>query len=204
MHWDVIFLHINNPEYFDNHTLETKATGGTEASIVRVAEVLGSMGLKVGVVQNSETPFKKKKGEHCYYLHIDELPASTTCEHFVQIRIPMNAELFPKAKKYLWVHDIAREYMADWEDILLEYKIKLVCVSDFHAKAHQKFFKKYKNITYIYNPISEKAYIDIRKRPLPDKNLMIWMSNPSRGLDKALELHQKIRKQRPTINFKIF
>ena len=80
----------------------------------------------------------------------------------------------------------------------------MVGVSRWHVKNLKKYFKKYNDITYIHNPVSEKVFRRSSSPSRYDKNLLVWMSSPDKGLDKALELFKRIRTLRPSMKFKIF
>jgi glycosyltransferase involved in cell wall biosynthesis len=207
MHWDVLFLEATIAKHFDNKILAKKPLGGTEATIIRVAEGLGATGLKVAVVQTRCAAFRTKKGEFCTFIHGDNLPANTSCDHYVELRDLINPNLFPKAKKYLWLHNPVDGYapgtVKKWLSKLLKYKTTVIGVSKWHVRDLKKVLPNVK-LTYLYNPVPDEAYISLPNRPQYDKNVIVWPASPHKGLERALELHQKIREKRPTIKLYIF
>jgi len=203
MIFDVVFLDITANKYYDRLTVEKEPLGGTEASIVRIAEGLGSLGLKVAVVQSRVPYFEPILGQYAFFMHADDIP-KMVCRHFVQIRSISNSHLFPKAKKYVWLHDLAEPKIAEWKETLEKNKMFVVCVSKWHRDSVKQYLPYYSDIGYIYNPCPEHLYTDVDKREPYDTNLMVWSSSPHKGLGKALELFKEIKKQRPKMTLLIF
>lgn len=200
MHFDVIFLDTTSNKYYDRETLEKQPLGGTEASVVRVAEGLGSLGLKVAVVQSQCPEFEPMMGEYCFFMHSKEIPGMTA-NHYVQIRNSKNSNLFPKAKKYLWLHDVAGEYLRSWEEIA-EFNLELIGVSRWHAKNIRDFTGR--DVSYIYNPVPEHIYTPLDKRKGYDKNLLVWMSSPHKGLNKALKTFKTLYEKNNHLKLAVF
>lgn len=196
MHFDVVFLDQTSPKYYDRLTLDKSAMGGTEASIVRVAESLGALGLNVAVVQTQCEPFEAIMGQYAYFLHANNLPATTTCDHFVQIRGISALGLFPKAKQYAWLHDLSIPDMASWIPKLKKHDVTLVAVSRWH-KQNIKQYCDYDKIKYIYNPCPDEIYIQPGFKPHYDPNTLVWLSSPHKGLGNALLMFERLRKENP-------
>lgn len=203
MHFDIIFLDTTANKYYDRTTLEKEPLGGTEASVVRIAEGLGSLGLKVAVIQSKVNYFEPTMGQYCFFLHSDSTP-NITCKHYIQIRRNSNPDVFQGAKKYIWLHDVACSDENQWLPKLKEHNITLIGVSRWHKKNIQEFIPNYTNITYIYNPVQEDIYVDTQATIKYDPNILVWMSSPHKGLGKALELFKRIRKENPKMQFIIF
>jgi glycosyltransferase involved in cell wall biosynthesis len=205
MHFDVVFLDTTANKYYDRKTLDTQPLGGTEASVVRVAEGLGSLGLKVAVVQSNVGRFEPQTGEFAFFLHADEM-ADMSCGHFVQIRDHANSHLFPTAKKYLWCHDTADSYrnVDKLKEDIRDYGIKVITVSDWHNNDMSQLIGTEPSVNTVYNPVPESVYKKVEDRPKYDQNLLIWMSSPHKGLGKALDLFAKIVKERPKLKLVVF
>lgn len=204
MHFNVIMLDTTANKYYDSTTLEREPLGGTEATIIRVAESLAQVGLSVAVVQTTCPPFEPVMGQYAFFMHNTTLPADTTCDYFIQIRGISNSHLFPEAQKFVWMHDLGHEKMKDWPEKLNKHNVKMIAVSRWHKKNLKKYLDGYDNITYIYNPVPDSLYIPPEKRSSYDRNLIAWLSSPHKGLGQATRLFKKIHEMRPQIKFLIF
>lgn len=214
MDFDIIFLDTTANKYYDRSTLEKHALGGTEASVIRIAEGLASLivdeegnRLKVAVIQSQVPYFKPTMGQFCFFLHSNEIE-NTSCKHFVQIRRNLNPTLYPAAKKYIWMHDIAKkdgsaEDESTWLKSLVDNNITLVGVSRWH-KNNIKDITGYDKVKYIYNPVPDDIYVDAEVKLKYDPNILVWMSSPHKGLGKALDLFKRIRKENAKMQFVVF
>lgn len=202
MHFDIVFLDTTANKYYDRNTLEKQPLGGTEATVIRVAEALAAMHLTVAVVQTRCAFFEPVMGQHCFFIHGDTLTTEDSCDHYIQIRRNTNPQLFPKSKKYLWMHDLAVADKGFTTKDLVDNGIKVIAVSRWHRKNIQSFLTDYnETISYIYNPVPDTIY---GQQPKYDKNLLVWTSSPHKGLGKALELFRKIREQQPSMKLIVY
>ncbi|MGH7058376.1 MAG: hypothetical protein ACREFZ_10995, partial [Acetobacteraceae bacterium] len=107
---------------YETETLRCQAMGGTEATVVRVADALGAL-----VAQHNRT------GQSGRYLPPRRDPAIT---HVIVNRdsraLPAVRELYPEARIHLWLHDRlrprskrARRLAAD-AGILREFAVKVI------------------------------------------------------------------------------
>ena len=202
-HFDVLFLDVSANKYFDRQVLEKHPLGGTEASIIRVAEGLASLGLKICVMQSRCSYFEAVMGQHCFFMHSNDLDKVSTM-NFVQIRDAKNSHLFQDAKKYVWCHDLGHDAMKDWIGKLKIHDVTVVAVSRWHRQNLKKYLDNYEKTTYIYNPVPTNIFIDQDKRVPYDKNLLVWCASPHKGLGKAIELFRKLRNERPKLQLIIF
>lgn len=193
--FDILFLDTSSKKYYDLHTLENKPLGGTEASCVRIAEGLAGFGLKVAVVESLMPYFEPMTSKHAFYFHVDDLP-KITCKHFIQMRGVLNSHLFPKAKKYLWLHDEADERIKDWNPVIDKYRIKIIGVSRWHQKDIQKYVLS-SQVYKIYNPVPDEIYSN---QPIYNKNNFVWAASSHKGLKEALLVFEKIKQKLPKAN----
>lgn len=196
MHFDIIFVDYCANKYYDRQTLEKQALGGTEATAIRIAEGLGSLGLKVAIVQSRVEYFEPTMGQHCFFLHSDDMP-DLSCMHYVQMRENKNPQLFPKSKHYLWLHDVANNTETKYVATLKETNTQVIGVSRWHKRNIQDYMPGYNEITYIHNPVEEHLYVGASEQPDYKKDLMIWTASPHKGLGHALEVFKDVRKSNP-------
>ena len=140
-------------------------------------------------------------GQHCFFLHSDDIE-KVSCRHYIQIRDIRNSHLFNGAKKYVWLHDVGTKEK-EWIDTLSKEKIKVLTVSRWHYN-NIKELTGYEDIDYIYNPTPDELFLDANAVPAYDKNLLVWMSSPHKGLGRALELFQEMRTKNDKLKLVVF
>lgn len=197
MRFDVIFLDTVAPKEYDNLSLQHEPMGGTEATVIRIAETLGAMGLEVAVAQSLRT--EPIQGQYCLFIPASDLQQHET-KNLVAIRSINGLELFPNANKYVWLHDVADERLEKWVDTLKETNAEVVGVSSWH-KSNIEQHMNYDKCSFIYNPVQNDLY---NVRPKYDVNTLVWMSSPHKGLEKALEVFARIRNYRTNMVLKVF
>lgn len=196
--FDVLFLDTTSKRFYDRQVLEKSALGGTEASLIRVAESLAGFGLKVVIVQSQVNYFPAIMGQHCFFMHSDDLK-NMTCKHFIQVRGIMNSHLFPKAKKYVWLHDEVDERLKDWNETIDKYKMSVIGVSRWHLKDVQKYVHSFRT-SFIYNPVPDEIYASPDLELKYDPNTFIWNFSAHKGLGKGLEVFKRIKERLPQAN----
>lgn len=204
MHFDILFLDACANKYYDRITLEKEALGGSEASAIRVAEGLAGFGLKVAIMQTRKPYFEPTMGQHCFFIHADDAE-NVTCKHYIQMRTNANTHMFPKAKKYIWLHDAGGpDVEGTWLRQLIDEHITLICVSKWHQKRLKKLLPTFMGVEYIYNPVPDEIFVHQGFKPSYNPNLLVWTSSPHKGLGKALEVFKKIRDVEPKMQLIVF
>lgn len=214
-HFDILFLDTTSNKYYDRLTLEKSALGGSEASVVRIAEGLAGFGLRVAIVQSKDPYFEPTMGQFCFFLHTNDID-TLSCKHYVQVRRNGNPTLFSsyvdpstgkvcKTKKYIWLHDVlTKEGEGGWEPSLIDNKVTLIGVSKWHRKNIKKVFPNYSNVEYIYNPVPDEIYVGLDAKINYKPELLVWTSSPHKGLGHALDVFAKIRAREPKMQLVIF
>lgn len=205
----IAFIDLSCPQIYDHTALSSQGLGGTEASVVRLATALGARDHKVLVVQHLRTLEKSERG--VIYGSMESLmgfrPEVVICLRDVRM-LSFMAENFPDAKLFLWLHDLeelgASQLTANIP--LLKYTApRIVGVSRFHktgiidciqvgAKG-ETGLPEY-TVTYIYNPIDDELVADGRAY---DKNKILFLSSPHKGLDHVLKLFALVRQKFPRV-----
>jgi glycosyltransferase involved in cell wall biosynthesis len=182
---------------YDTRTLADKATGGTEASVTRVADALGAF-----VMQHN-------RGEAWgRYLPPQCLPG---IERVVLNRdsraLPRVRELFPQARVYLWVHDQLNpgskrgRRLASTAALLREMAVTVVCVSDAQRRGVEATLARIgvsnevRALT-IYNPVADDLQPD---GSAVDAGRLVFFSSPNKGLNFALDAFAAVRRALPSV-----
>lgn len=205
--FDVLFIDPVAYKHYDVTTLDTEALGGTESTVIRVAEGLAARGLTVGVA-NAHTQ-EATAGAYAFYLPMNEDLLKTNPTHVISLRGTSGMTRFPKAFKYSWQHDYPDNRLNDMIDTFVEQNAIVIGVSDFHVtelqrRFHNENYSKIPKTKRIYNPLDPRILVD-RKIKVPyDRNSLVWAASPHKGLKKALEQFKILRSILPDIKLKVF
>ncbi len=186
---------------YDTQTLQEQATGGTEASVTRIADALGAC-----VSQHNRT---KAHGAYRPPGRIEGI------EHVVVIResraMPALRELYPRARFYLWVHDQINpgskraRRLGTTAALLRELGVTVICVSDTHRRNVEATLRSIgvaDRVTAltIYNPVDDHLAPDGRS---VDANKLVFFSSPNKGLAYALDVFRALRRRMPELTLTV-
>lgn len=182
---------------YDSHTLQVQATGGTEASVTRIADALGAL-----VMQHNRTeasgrylPPEPMSGVHAVVLNRESRA------------LPTVRRLYPGARVYLWVHDRLNpgskrgRRLASTAHWLLEMQVTIVCVSDTQRRGVDALLRSIgidgavRTVT-IYNPVDDDMAPD--GSPIDERKL-VFFSTPNKGLNFALDAFRVMRDRMPDL-----
>jgi len=193
----ILFLDPVCQRPYDTRTLATQASGGTEASLTRVADALDAY-----VMQHNRAEAWGR------YLPVQPLPG---IEHVVINRdsraLPLVRRMFPAARVYLWLHDQLRpgsrraRWLAGTSADLRECRATAVCVSDSQRRGVEATLvavglADVVPARTIYNPIDEALAPD--DTPL-DASKLVFFSSPNKGLDFTLDAFAALRNSMPEL-----
>lgn len=188
----LLFIDVTTPQPY--HPGNFPGCGGTEQTVVQVAEGLAATGLfNVVVEQHNRVKGNEYRGHAIY-----AAPGYTTAAKWVVVlRNPTTMvsvrTRFKNAKIYLWSHDLADRNLG------LAFKsgffaqsgcLANICVSGWHKQQTLNTLQsfgyngQFRN-RFIYNPIEIH---DISPSKTYDKNKLIWLASPHKGLARAFEL----------------
>jgi glycosyltransferase involved in cell wall biosynthesis len=197
----VLFVDATAPKPYDPETLDKEGLGGTEATVIRVAEGLAATGLfYVAVEQHNRTETFERGAQY-------NLPEGVpNADYVISLRfpqlVPLMQKRFPNAKHYLWNHDLMSP---DFASMLVPMKgFEAIAVSNFHKTQMTEVLKPqgYTGqfpIKVVYNPIPD----DLNPDNTPfDKNKLMWTSSPHKGLDYALSIFDNLLSFNP--DFRLF
>lgn len=186
---------------YDTRTLQERATGGTEASVTRVADALGAC-----VSQHNRT---EVQGAYRPPGRIDGI------EHVVVVResraLPALRDLYPRARFYLWVHDQLNpgskraRRLASTAALLRELGVTVVCVSDTQRRNVEATLRsigvaeQVRALT-IYNPVDDSLVPDAR--PI-DARKLVFFSSPNKGLAYSLDVFRALRRRMPELTLTV-
>ena len=183
---------------YDSDTLRREALGGTEATVVRIADALGAR-----VAQHNRT---QASGRY-------EPPERDPGVGYVIVNrdsraLPTVQRLYPNARVYLWLHDRLRpgsrraRWLASTAGWLRDLDVRIVCVSDTQRAAVEATLRWMRadgriRVRTIYNPIDDALAPD--GSPIDDRKL-VFLSSPNKGLKFTLDAFRALRRRMPDLN----
>ena len=182
---------------YDTDTLRRQAMGGTEATVVRIADALGAL-----VAQHNRTaacgrylPPGRDPGIGCVVVNRDSRA------------LPAVRELYPNARIFLWLHDRMRpgsrraRWLASTAGLLRDLDVGVICVSDTQRQAVEATLRWMRaddrvHAHTIYNPIDDELVPD--GSPIDDRKL-VFLSSPNKGLKFTLDAFRGLRRRMPDL-----
>jgi glycosyltransferase involved in cell wall biosynthesis len=182
---------------YDTHSLQHRATGGTEASVTRIADALGAL-----VSQHNRS---QDAGNYRTPVRIAGI------EQVVVVResraLPMLRELYPRARFHLWVHDrldpgsTRARRLATTARLLRELEVRVICVSDTQRHRVEATLARIgvadrARAHTIYNPVADELAPDGRAI---DRDKLVYFSSPNKGLAYTLDAFRSLRRRIPAL-----
>lgn len=177
------------PVAYSNDTLRHSPLGGTEATVVRVAEALGAEVMQHNRLTAEgwyQPPYESRGVRNVVLLRkVEELPKMR--------------EMFPNAKLHLWLHDLCGRELIDHADKLVAAEATIICVSDFHLNQCKDILRQAGplpgvTVKRVYNPIEEDLQPDAT---VVDPNKLVFFSSPHKGIAWTLQVFQYLRNVAP-------
>jgi len=200
----ILFVDPCCPKPYDPKVLATEALGGTESTVIRVAEGLSQKlgGHGVWVTQHNRgadhnSCFVTPGGAYYSSFGHNENAKPT---HVVVLRAPQALytarKQFPNAKLYLWNHDIfGGEGWDKGYQAIVDTQAVPIMVSTWHqAQMYDHMnsirFKATIPSRRIYNPIDNDLVPD---DTTVDTNKIVFFSSPHKGLEHTLKVFEQFQ-----------
>lgn len=195
----IVFFDPSCPQPYDTRAWTERAVGGTEASVMRIADALGAW-----VMQHNRVHSWQR------YVPVQSLAG---IEQVVVIRearaLARARELFPDAQLHLWLHDKLRpgskraRRLKGAASLLQAGRVSVICVSDTHRQDVQSTLQWAGldlPVCTRYNPLDESLQPD--GSPIDDRQL-VFFSSPNKGLAFALDAFAGLHRALPDLRLLI-
>lgn len=198
----ILILDLTCPKPYSKQSLDVEPLGGTEATVIRVAEGLAEAGHSVVVAQHNRTDSEYARASYISIDAVDHHPLAY--DRVITLRsakpIPYIRKSWPDAKAYIWLHDFNQQ------DLVTDYAaihgsgVKIIGVSRMHASAIKDTLLSQINeltgvtVSHIYNPIADDLAPGSAQT---DNNKFVFFSSPHKGLEHAVQLFKTLRKSLP-------
>jgi glycosyltransferase involved in cell wall biosynthesis len=190
---NILFFDGVTPKPYTLATLDREPMGGTEATVIRVAEALGAKGHHVFVAQhNAQDTALMDMATYGMLENYGQKPDVIICLREPGYLKDLRAS-YPDARMFLWLHDLPSPRLVEYFYTIVNTDTQMVAVSHWHAEAIKSAFASqglFANVKYIYNPIADDL------KPMSGKHdpySLAFMSSPHKGLKRTLEVFQELR-----------
>lgn len=191
----LLFVDQFCPKAYDYTDLEEGSMGGTEATMLRVAEGL-ARSYGVSVLQHNREEEKYQKDVYFITMNSPMVPPDTIVLMRTAAHAPIYKSLYPEAKVYVWMHDLCGEVYKE-ELTELETVDGIIYVSNFHKTQFEQTLKGFKYDIklpqghVIYNIVDR---YEANNEPFEhNPNQLIFASSPHKGLKEVLHKFKKLR-----------
>lgn len=182
---------------YDSETLRREALGGTEATVVRIADALGAQVAQHNRARPSGryVPPERDAGVGSVIVNRDSRA------------LPLVRRLYPNARVFLWLHDRLRpgsrraRWLASTASLLRELDVRIICVSDTQRAAVEATLRWMRaggsiQARTIYNPIDDALQPD---GSAVDERKLVFLSSPNKGLKFTLDAFRVLRRRMPDL-----
>ncbi len=182
---------------YDTGTVHSAATGGTEASLTRIADAIGAY-----VIQHNRTEASGRYRPPQPIPGVRQVILNRDSRGLLQVR-----ELFPQARVFLWVHHHfplgSKLFLrfASTATFLRDMRVTLICVSQQQRHEMQAVLEvlglaSSVGTRTIYNPVDDDLAPD--GTPIDDRKL-VFFSSPNKGLKFTLDAFREMRRRMPDL-----
>lgn len=176
-----IAFYAGGIENWDGLSPYRDGIGGSESSVVYLAEQLGNKGHNVYVYSPN---IEYRYINNVYYVPMSAFDEDKTFDVFISSRIPTILNKRRAKKQCLWMHDTMDAYMRRFnQDQIID---KYICVSNWQKATAEAIGILSHKIEVIANGVHTYNGFATYDRV---KNSCVWMSSPDRGLDNLLAIN---------------
>lgn len=180
----VLFYDGVTPHSYTFDSLDTRPMGGTEATVIRVANGLKAKGVTVAFEQpRTDAGSVQHNPTHVITLR--------DAGHYMANKLK-----YPRAQHYLWVHDVVGgDYQTHLRMHLTGQQAALIAVSDFHKTnivqgIYQEALGGTIRVKRIYNPLADYC---VKTDSVYNNKQLAFFSSPHKGLEYTLKLFSYVR-----------
>ena len=210
----ILFYDIAAPYLYTTRTLTQQGMGGTEATIVRIANGLKKYG-RVSVAQRLRPKAQNVIDEDVDYVSLctahqfspDIVVLLQSYRHLTELR-----NHFPKSRLFYWTHNFPSKNLHQTRHLLNNLGYEIIAVSNFHqrkiqmrlmGKWYQQLFSKLKMnipIHILYNPIDDHLH---PSQTVWRPNQLLFMSSTYKGLNQAVQKFYQVSRYFPDLELLI-
>jgi glycosyltransferase involved in cell wall biosynthesis len=215
----ILFIDPRTPGPYDNASLQRYALGGAQSTTIRIANALSRCHevLVAQLGRHRETIETARLA----YIGLDAAFANVYGKPDVIVilrapsLVPKLRAAFPNSRLFLWLHNYNGRKLWFYRRSLQRACCEVITVSKTHRDATLPWLTSglrsrrgncetndpnEMSVTYIHNPIDDT----LRPNGTPvDKNKLVFVSSPHKGLGQALTAFRQVRKRMPSLELYI-
>lgn len=206
-----LFVDTDCPEPMTSAELGLRPMGGTESTLFRVSDGLASLYDQEVIIAQHNRQVRDFSSAGVNYINYQfnrkiegEDPDAIVVLRNFKI-LPKLRRQYPKARLFLWMHCYPGSRWKRCAEILRETKATIVAVSD-HLRGEMidmlqppmNLWEARQHVTKIYNPIADQLLHRTAKSTF-NKDRLLFISSPHKGLEEVLEKFQALRQQIPSL-----
>lgn len=197
----ILFYDPSSPRGYDHTSLQHESLGGTEGTVIRIAEKLGEKHTVV-VAQRTKTTVTTSK--NVQYIPFSPFLLSMQWQAVIVLRnldsVIMMRDAIPNTPVWIWAHDLVDTRFLPYVHKLKKKNIGIITVSEFHKKQFDDLYildpliPELPLIKVIYNPIEDSLKPD--ETPV-NKAKLLFPSSSYKGLDNTIRVFKKLKAIQP-------
>ncbi len=200
----ITFVDTLAPRAYSGAPGQLAGLGGTEATLVRIAESL-ALRIRVTVRQSARTGLDTLSGGVRYGRADVKRPLPEAPGVIVVINswkiAPRLARLHPGARVIVWQHIFPGRHNRALGPALRDAGVEVLCVSAAHAAWLRGFLGAHAPaIGHIHNPIADDLAPDDTPR---DPDLLLFASSPHKGLDQVFRRFEALKDRVPSLRLAV-
>lgn len=181
---------------WDEHIYETLGCGGSETAAIEIARNLHKLTGRNVIIYNNRSEQKDFGG-------VSYRPATKLMDYMGQY-IPKvhiswrHTEKVTHAMTYVWCHDLFAQGIEDWSKYTA-----VLALSPFHKSFLTNLFGVPDDkVIVTRNGINPRRWdgVDLTQK----KDVVVYVSSPDRGIERALEVMDLVVKEMPHVEFKAY
>jgi glycosyltransferase involved in cell wall biosynthesis len=188
---------------FNGATLESRALGGSESALLYMARELASLGHAVKVFNNCDHPGFYDGVEYRMFDQVIPVTGPGPVDVCVLSRFYDPVQHINARKKILWLHDIARvKYYENAIPVLNRIVDKYFFINEWQMAGFLETYVIPQEMIYLTrNGIDPSLFGNNVKL---NRNKLVYINTPFRGLDVLLEVFPLIRERIPAAELYLY
>lgn len=197
---DVVFTCPGVAYVFDDETFKQNGAGGSETALIQMAKwIRRETNRAVKVFMPRDASYVSPDGVE--YLPLTQMDAYFSA-HKPQLHVAWrHSEKFTDAYTVGWSHDLVIP------GVERGHLNEVLCLSEFHRNFFSAATGYSQNkIRVIRNGVVKEMIAKVQSEPRPpvDKNKVIFVSSPDRGLTKAISVMDLVRLEKPDAELHVY
>jgi glycosyltransferase involved in cell wall biosynthesis len=197
----IAFVDAKCPVPYDSETLLNRSLGGTEATVIRIAQAL-SQRHDVTILQHNRVD-ERVESASLRFLPIGSLDSATRdAQHVVFIQAARHRHLrqvarISSARLWVWLHNYLKQEVRFSARQHLFHRVGIICVSRTHAEHTSRHLRSLPSywasfgrlarggVLYHYNPVA----VDLAgTAPVAkDPHKLVFFSSPHKGIEQVVD-----------------